>query len=274
MDKRQTIRDIQKRKGGTPLVMLTAYTAPMAARLDPYVDMLLVGDSMGTALYGMDSTLPVTLEMMSAHGAAVVRGSRTALVVVDLPFGAYQESPEQAFRNAARLLQETGCTAVKLEGGVEMAETVAFLSRRGIPVMGHVGLQPQSVHSAGGYRVQGRDGAEADKVLADARAVAESGAFAVVIECTRPALAERITQEIAIPTIGIGASAACDGQVLVTEDMLGLTGGSVPRFVKRYAALGDEIESAVRAYAQDVAGRKFPSEAFVYEPSNRRKTGS
>ncbi len=274
MTARKTIRDIQKQKGIAPLVMLTAYAAPMAKHLDNYVDMLLVGDSLGMVLYGFDSTLPVTLEMMSAHGAAVVRGSERALVVVDMPFASYQESPEQAFRNAARLLKETGCTAVKIEGGVEMAGTIEFLTQRGIPVMGHVGLQPQSVHGAGGYHVQGRDEREAEKIRSDAQAVAESGAFAVVMECITPDLAAQITEDIAIPTIGIGASAACDGQVLVTDDMLGLSLGAAPKFVKRYADLASDIESAIESYAHDVAARKFPSESFTYISKKALKKAS
>src|SRR5271167_252200 len=214
--KRRGIGDFVK--GGTPIVGLTAYTAPIARLLDPHVDFMLVGDSLAMVVYGFDSTLPVTLEMMIAHGAAVMRGSARALVVVDLPFGSYQESPERAFRNAARILAETGCAAVKLEGGEEMAETVRFLTRRGVPVMGHVGLMPQSVNAAGGFKVQGRGERQAERVAADAAAVAEAGAFAIVIEGTIEKVARAITAAVPVPTIGIGASPACDGQILVTDD--------------------------------------------------------
>lgn len=254
-DRRLGVRDI--RKGGGPYVCLTAYTTPMARLLDPHVDLLLVGDSLGMVLYGMPSTLSVTLDMMVAHGAAVMRGSARACVIVDLPFGSYGESPEQAFRSAARVLAETGCAGVKLEGGAEMAETVRFLVRRGIPVCGHVGLMPQAVN-ASGFRAQGRDEAEAARVTADARAVAEAGAFAVVLEGTYEPVARAITSELAVPTIGIGASPACDGQILVTDDVLGLFADFTPRFVKRYADLGTQVSQAVAAYAADVRTRRFP----------------
>jgi 3-methyl-2-oxobutanoate hydroxymethyltransferase len=254
--KRKSVRDI--RKGGAPIVFLTAYTAPMARLLDPHVDVLLVGDSLGMVVYGLDSTLPVTLDMMIAHGAAVVRGSEHACVIVDMPFGSYQESPAQAFRNAARILAETGCAGVKLEGGAELAETIRFLIGRGIPVCGHIGLLPQSVNAAGGYRTHGRDEAEAAKIFADARAVSDAGAFAIVVEGTMEPLARAITEEIAAPTIGIGASPACDGQVLVSDDLLGLFTDFTPRFVKRYADLGPEISAAAASYAADVRARRFP----------------
>jgi len=254
--RRATIRDVAK--GGTPSVWLTCYTASMARFLDPHVDVLLVGDSLGMVLYGYPSTLPVSLETMIQHGAAVVRGSQTALVVVDMPFASYQESPAQAFRNAARVLAETGCAAVKLEGGSEMAETVHFLAQRGVPVCGHIGLTPQSVNSFGGFRTQGKEEAEATRILADAHAIADAGAFSVVIEGTLEPLARRITEAIKIPTIGIGASAACDGQVLVTEDVLGLFADFTPRFVKRYANLGENVATAAAAYAEDVRARRFP----------------
>jgi 3-methyl-2-oxobutanoate hydroxymethyltransferase len=226
--------------------------------LDEHVDVLLVGDSLGMVLYGLPSTLAVTVDMMVAHGAAVMRGTSRALVVVDMPFGSYQESPAQAFRNAARIMAETGCAAVKLEGGAEMAETVDFLVKRGVPVCGHVGLMPQSVNTAGGFRAQGRDAAQAAKVAADARAIAEAGAFALVIEGTVEPVARQITETLAIPTIGIGASPACDGQVLVTEDVLGLFSDFTPRFVKRYAELSAPVGEAVAAYAADVRERRFP----------------
>jgi 3-methyl-2-oxobutanoate hydroxymethyltransferase len=262
--KRITVPQLAARKGGEPIVALTCYTAPMARLLDPHVDVLLVGDSLGMVLYGFDSTLPVTLEMMIAHGAAVVRGSARGCVIVDMPFGSYQESPAQAYRNGARVMAETGCTGVKLEGGAEMAETIAFLVARGVPVMGHVGLTPQSVNADGGYRIQGRDEAAARRVIADARAVAAAGAFSMVIECTVEPVARAATEAVAVPTIGIGASPACDGQVLVSEDMLGLFAAFKPTFVKRYAELGREVEQAAAAYAREVRARRFPGPEHVF----------
>jgi len=253
-----TVQDIRNRKGGEPLVCLTAYSTPMARTLDSQVDLLLVGDSVGMVVYGMDTTLGVSLETMIAHGIAVRRGASRACVIVDLPFGSYQESPEQAFRNAARVLAETGCAGVKIEGGAAMAETVAFLSARGIPVLGHVGLLPQSFHALGGFRTQGREERSAAELHEDARAIAEAGAFAIVIEATMEAVARAITAAVAVPTIGIGASPACDGQILVTEDILGLSGDRVPKFVKRYADLKTGLEGAVAAYADDVRARRFP----------------
>mgnify|MGYP001810329098 CR=1 FL=1 len=256
--KRVTTRDIRARKGGEPVVVLTAYTAPIARLLDPHVDILLVGDSLGMVLYGMDTTLGVTLDMMINHGSAVMRGSRQAMVVVDLPFASYQESKEQAFRNAARVMAETGCAAVKLEGGREMAETIRFLVERGIPVMGHIGLKPQAVHAAGGFRAQGRLEVEAAQIRDDARAVDAAGAFSVVVEGTVEPVARALSAEIAIPTIGIGASPACDGQVLVTEDVLGLFADFTPKFVKRYADLSIPVAEAAAAYAAEVKSRAFP----------------
>src|SRR5688572_12232377 len=265
--KRMTVPSLRARKAGgkteEPIVMLTAYTMRMAQLLDPHCDMLLVGDSLGQVIYGLPSTIPVSLEMMCAHGAAVVRGSWHALVAVDMPFGSYEESPEQAFRNAARLLKETGAAAVKLEGGEAMAETVAFLARRGIPVMGHVGLTPQAVNALGGYRARGRDDAEAAKILADARAVAEAGCFALVLEGVMEEIAIEATRTVACPTIGIGASAQCDGQILVTEDMMGLF-ERTPRFVKRFGDLASEIATAAAAYAADVRSRAFPTPEQTY----------
>ncbi|CAO3446437.1 3-methyl-2-oxobutanoate hydroxymethyltransferase [Azospirillum largimobile] len=255
---RQSVPALRARKGGEPIVCLTAYTAPVARLLDPHVDLLLVGDSLGMVVYGLDSTLPVTLDMMIAHGAAVVRASERACVVVDLPFSSYQESKEAAFRASARVMAETGAQAVKLEGGIEMAETVAFLTARGIPVMGHVGLTPQSVNTLGGYKAVGRDAEAAERIAADARAIAEAGAFTLVIEGTMEQLARRITEEVAIPTIGIGGSPACDGQVLVTDDMLGLFGAFQPKFVKRYANLGESVSEAAATYAAEVRTRAFP----------------
>ncbi|MBP2304626.1 3-methyl-2-oxobutanoate hydroxymethyltransferase [Azospirillum melinis] len=255
---RHSVPALRARKGGEPIVCLTAYTAPVARLLDPHVDILLVGDSLGMVVYGLDSTLPVTLDMMIAHGAAVVRASERACVVVDLPFGSYQESKEAAFRASARVMAETGAQAVKLEGGIEMAETVAFLTARGIPVMGHVGLTPQSVNTLGGYKAVGRDAEAAERIVADARAISEAGAFTLVIEGTMEALARRITEEVAVPTIGIGGSPACDGQVLVTDDMLGLFGAFQPKFVKRYANLGETVSEAAATYAAEVRARAFP----------------
>lgn len=255
---RLSIRDLQARKGGLPIVSLTAYTTPMARLLDAHCDFLLVGDSLGMVLYGFESTLPVTLEMMIAHGAAVVRGSARACVVVDLPFGTYGESPEIAYRNAARVMAHTGCAAVKLEGGTEMAPTIAMLTERGIPVMGHIGLKPQSVHAHGGFRAQGRGEDAAQRILHDAHAVQQAGAFAVVLEGTLEPIAQEITRQLAIPVIGIGASPACDGQILVSDDMLGLFSDFTPRFVKRYADLKSQIDKAVATYAQDVQARRFP----------------
>jgi 3-methyl-2-oxobutanoate hydroxymethyltransferase len=261
--KRVTAREIAAMKGRAPIVCVTAYSAPMAGFMDASVDLLLVGDSLGMVLYGMDTTLGVTLDMMIAHGRAVMRGSRRACVVVDMPFGSYQASPAAAFTACARVMAETGCSAVKLEGGREMAETITFLTARGIPVMGHVGLKPQSVNQVGGYRTQGRSAAEAEAIAADAEAVAQAGAFAVVIESTVEDLAREITADLAVPTIGIGASPACDGQGLVAEDLLGLFGDFTPKFVKRYANLGEDVVRAVAAYAADVRARRFPGPEHV-----------
>ncbi len=267
--KRMTVPAIRDRKrdGATqqPIVMLTAYTMRMAQLLDPHCDMLLVGDSLGQVIYGLPSTIPVSMEMMCAHGAAVVRGSWHALVTVDMPFGSYEASPQAAFESAARILKETGCAAVKLEGGEAMAETVAFLTARGIPVIGHVGLTPQAVNVLGGYGVRGRGDAEADKILADARAIAEAGAFALVVEGVMEALATRAAKAVAVPVIGIGASSLCDGQVLVTEDMLGLF-ERTPRFVKRYDDLATRIGSAAATFAEDVQSRAFPTADQTYRP--------
>lgn len=255
--------DIAARKGGVPIVCLTAYTTPVARIVDPHCDVVLVGDSVGMVLHGLPSTLGVTMEMMVLHGRAVARGLSRALMVIDMPFGSYEEGPAQAMRNAARLMAETGAAAVKLEGGRHMAETIAFLVARGVPVIGHVGLTPQSVNTLGGYRVQGRAG-DAERVRADARAVAGAGAFAVVLEKVPEALAAAITAEVAIPTIGIGASAACDGQVLVVDDLLGLFTDFRPKFVRRYGELGRAASEAVAAYAADVRARAFPGPEHVF----------
>jgi 3-methyl-2-oxobutanoate hydroxymethyltransferase len=259
-----TVPDLAARKGATPIVCLTAYTTPMARLMDAHVDVMLVGDSLGMVLYGMDTTLGVGVDMMIAHGRAVMRGAEHACVVVDLPFASYQESPAAAYRTAARVMQETGCDAVKLEGGVEMAETVAFLAARGIPVMGHVGLKPQSVKAMGGFAVQGKDEDAARRLIADAKAVAAAGAFTLVVEGTMEPVARAITSAVPIPTIGIGASAACDGQILVVDDILGLFADFTPKFVKRYAELAPEIEAAVKAYADDVRSRAFPGDEHCF----------
>lgn len=261
--KRMTVPALRAMKG-SPQVWLTAYTTPMAQRLDPHCDVLLVGNSLGMVVYGLPSTLAVSLDTMIAHGAAVVRGADHTCIVVDLPFGSYQQSPQQAFASAARVLAETGCSAVKLEGGVEMAETIRFLTQRGVPVCGHVGLMPQSVNVAGGFRATGRTDSEAAKVGADAHAVAAAGAFAIVLEGTLEPVAAEITRSLEIPTIGIGASAECDGQVLVIDDVLGTFNDFTPRFVKRYAELGDAISIAAAAYAADVRARRFPTDAHVF----------
>ncbi len=250
--------DIQARKGADPLVVLTAYTTPMARVVDRHCDIVLVGDSVGMVLHGLPSTLGVTMEMMILHGRAVMRGLQRAMAVIDMPFGSYEESPQQAFRNAARLIAETGAPSVKLEGGQHMAETIAFLTSRGIPVMAHVGLTPQAVNTLGGYKVVGRD-LEAEKVMADARAVEAAGAFSVVLEKVPEGLAGRVSQALSIPTIGIGAGVNCDGQVLVLDDMLGLFTDFRPKFVKRYAELGLTADEAVAAYAADVRARRFPA---------------
>jgi len=266
--RRLTVPKIRARKqdGVTaePIVMLTAYTARQAQLLDSHCDVLLVGDSLGQVIYGLPSTVPVTLEMMANHAAAVVRGSYHAVVVVDMPFGAYEASPAQAFESAAYLLKASGAAAVKLEGGEAMAETVEFLVNRGIPVMGHVGLTPQAVNVLGGYGARGRNGAEAAKIVRDARMLANAGAFAIVVEGVIEPIAEEVTATVPCPTIGIGASARCDGQVLVTEDMLGMF-ERVPRFVKRYEALADTISSAAAAYAAEVRARTFPGEEQTYQ---------
>jgi len=267
--KRLTIPAIRKRKvdGVTaePLVMLTAYTARQAQLLDAHCDLLLVGDSLGQVIYGLPSSVPVTLDLMAAHGAAVVRGSYHAAVVVDMPFGAYEASPQQAFESASRLLKETGCAAVKLEGGAAMAETVAFLTARGIPVMGHIGLTPQAVNVLGGYNARGRSEAEAQKIIADGVALDQAGAFAMVVEGVVEPIAIEVTKAVSCPTIGIGASAQCDGQVLVTEDMLGMF-ERVPRFVKRYEEIAETISGAAARYAEEVRARSFPGIEQTYQP--------
>jgi len=261
--RRQTAPDIRARKNGDPIVCLTSYHAHTARLVDRYCDVILVGDSLGMVMHGYETTVPVTLDMMILQGLAVMRGSKSALVVVDMPFGSYEQSKEQAFASCARVLKETGCGAVKLEGGRRMAETIAFLVERGVPVMGHVGLTPQSINTLGSFRAQGRDEADWPPIEADAKAVADAGAFALVIEAVAEPLGRRITQAIAIPTIGIGAGSACDGQILVLEDMLGLS-PRVPKFVKRYGDLGPHIEAAISTYAQEVRSRAFPGPEQAY----------
>jgi 3-methyl-2-oxobutanoate hydroxymethyltransferase len=261
--KRLAAPDIRARKGGQPIVCLTAYTAPMAQIMDEACDILLVGDSLGMVVHGMPNTLGVTLEMMILHAQAVMRGSAKAMVVVDMPFGSYEGSHETAYANACRVLKETGAGGIKVESGPTAPETIAYLTRRGVPVMGHVGLLPQAVLMEGAFKAKGRTGDERDFILADARATAEAGVFAMVVEGVAEALARDITQAVSAPTIGIGASSACDGQVLVTEDLLGLFDWS-PKFVRRYAALRPEIVRAVGQYADDVRARRFPGEAETY----------
>ena len=261
--KRVTAPDIKNRKGGAPIVALTAYHAHTARIIDPYVDFLLVGDSLGMVMHGYETTVPVPLELMIMHAQAVVRGSSRALVVVDMPFGSYEESPAIAFRNGARVLKETGCGAIKLEGGVQMADTIRYLTERGIPVMSHIGMTPQAINTIGSFKPRGRYRSEWAAYEADAKAIADAGAFAVVIEALAELLAARITKEIPIPTIGIGASAECDGQILVLEDMLGLS-PRVPKFVKEYAQIGAGIEAAVKAFATEVRTRAFPTADYTY----------
>lgn len=269
--RRITAPDIAARKGGEPIVSLTAYHAHTAAIADAHCDFLLVGDSLGMVMHGYETTLPVPLDLMIMHGRAVARGAQRALVVVDMPFGSYEESPSVAFRNCARVIKETQCGAVKLEGGRRMAETIRFLTERGIPVMAHIGLTPQSINVMGGFKVQGRERSQWKALEDDARAVAEAGAFAVVLEAMPEPLAKRITRAIPIPTIGIGAGLGCDGQILVMEDMLGLS-PRVPKFVREFGQVGAAIDRAVRAYAEEVRARRFPAAEHTYamKPAARK----
>nr|WP_070958954.1 3-methyl-2-oxobutanoate hydroxymethyltransferase [Hyphomonas sp. Mor2] len=262
--RRKTVRDIAKAKGGDPLVCLTAYDATVAELLDPHCDILLVGDSVGMVVHGLPSTVGVTMDMMILHGQAVMRGSTQAFVVVDMPFGSYETNSDQAFLNAARILQETGCQAVKIESGAYAATQIRHMVERGIPVMGHVGLRPQATHVDGGFRAKGRTDAEWDKAIEEAVAADEAGAFAIVVEGVAPDLADKITATVSCPTIGIGASANCDGQILVTNDMLGMTDW-VPKFVKKNADLKSEIENAAKIYAEEVKARAFPGDAQTYK---------
>jgi 3-methyl-2-oxobutanoate hydroxymethyltransferase len=262
-NRRVTAPDIRARKNGEPLVCLTAYDAPMARILDPHCDLLLVGDSVGMVVHGLDSTIGVTLEMMILHGKAVMRGSNKALVAVDMPFGTYEKSPEQAFENASRVMAETGCQAIKIESGTYAADTIRFMAQRSIPVIGHIGLRPQAALADGGYKAKGRTDDERRRVIAEAIATDEAGAFAIVIEGVAEELAREITQKVSAPTIGIGASAACDGQILVTQDMLGVFDWT-PKFVKRYDNMAERTDAAVARFAEDVRTRAFPSDAQVY----------
>ncbi|MEW6452182.1 MAG: 3-methyl-2-oxobutanoate hydroxymethyltransferase [Pseudomonadota bacterium] len=261
--KRFTAPDIRARKGGEPIVSLTSYHAHTARLVDKYCDAILVGDSLGMVMHGLETTVPVTLDMMILQGHAVMRGSKRALVVVDMPFGSYEASKEQAFMNAARVMKETGCGAIKVEGGRRLAETIAFLTQRGVPVMGHIGLTPQSINTIGSFRAQGRDEKDWGPIEDDAKSVSDAGAFSLVVEAVAEPLARKITGQVAIPTIGIGASSACDGQILVLEDMLGLS-PRVPKFVKRYGDLGPGIEAAISDYAKEVKSRAFPGPDQVY----------
>src|SRR5262245_25757697 len=260
---RITVPEIKARKGNEPIVCLTCYHAHTARLLDNYVDIMLVGDTLGMVIHGMETTRGVTLDLMILHAKAVMRSAKRALVIVDMPFGSYEESPEVAFRNAARVMQETGCSAVKLEGGTRMSQTIRHLTQRGIPVMGHVGMTPQMVQVFGGFKTQGLSQGDWPAIEADAQAVADAGAFGIVLEAMAEPLAARITQQLSIPTIGIGASSDCDGQILVMEDMLGLN-PNPPRFVREYAHLSGQIEGAVRAYSADVRSRRFPGKENVY----------
>ncbi len=260
--------DLAKRKAeGRKIIALTAYHAHTASILDPHCDFILVGDSLGMVMHGMESTLPVTLEMMIVQAQAVMRGTSRALIVVDMPFGSYEASPEQAFLNAARVLKETGAGAIKMEGGARFAETVAFLVQRGIPVMGHIGLTPQSVNTMGGFKVQGREADGEERLMRDAKAISDAGAFAIVMEGIVEPVARAIalSSEIAAATIGIGATSLCDGQILVLEDMLGLS-DRAPKFVKRFGSLRAQIEGAVEAYAEEVRAGRFPAEEHTYQP--------
>ena len=267
--RRVTAPDIFARKGGDPIVCLTSYHAHTARLVDKYCDVILVGDSLGMVMHGLETTVPVTLDMMILQGRAVMRGSKRALVVVDMPFGSYEASKEHAFMNAARIMKETGCGAIKVEGGKRLAETIAFLVERGVPVMGHVGLTPQAINVLGSFRAQGREEADWARIEQDAIAVAEAGAFSLVIEAVAEPLARKLSETVRIPTIGIGASAACDGQILVLEDMLGLS-PRVPKFVKRYSDIGPGIEKAVADYAAEVRARAFPGPAHVYAMKGKK----
>ena len=270
--RRKTALDILKMKGERKIVSLTAYHAHTAGIIDPHVDFILVGDSLGMVMHGLETTIPVTVDMMILQGHAVMRGSKQALIVVDMPFGSYEESPQEAFRNAARIMKETGCGAIKLEGGSLMAPTIDFLTSRGIPVMAHIGLTPQSVNTMGGFKVQGKSKDEWAIIEEDARAVSDAGAFSVVIEGVAAPLADKLTEIVPIPTVGIGASSNCDGQILVLEDMLGLSDW-VPKFVKKFGSLKDHIEESVTSYADAVRDQSFPAAEHTYAMKKPKKDG-
>mgnify|MGYP001173456832 CR=1 FL=1 len=269
--RRISVSDIQGQKDGRPIVCLTAYSKPMAQWLDPHVDLLLVGDSLAMVIYGMETTRGVTLDAMINHGVAVMRGSEHACVIVDLPHGTYEDSPEQALRSASRVMEETAVQGVKLEGGVEMADTIRHLVDNDIPVLGHIGLLPQKAANRGGFKIQGKDDEGWKRVMEDAKAVAGAGAFAMVVEGTVEGLAQEITKTVSVPTIGIGASPTCDGQILVTDDALGLFSDFTPKFVKRFAELGDEIERAAKAYAEEVHDRRFPGLEHCFGVAKQEK---
>ncbi len=256
--------DIQGMKGDTPIVCLTAYTTPIARMIDEHTDLVLVGDSVGMVMHGMPNTLGVTMDMMVMHGKAVRRGLKRPLLVIDMPFGSYEESPQVAFQNASRFMKETECGAVKLEGGVDMAETIQFLTKRGIPVMAHIGLTPQAVNVFGGYKIQGK-GSDEQRIMDDAVAVEDAGAFSVVCEKVPDPTARKLTKKLEIPTVGIGASMHCDGQILVVDDMLGMFTDFQPKFVKRFANLGQKVNEMAAEYAEEVRTRKFPAPEHVYD---------
>lgn len=265
-DKVTTATFRAKKEAGQKITMLTAYDYPLARLVDEAgIDAILVGDSLGNVVLGYDSTIPVTVDDMVHHVKAVTRGAKRAMVVADMPFLSYHVSREEALRNAGRLIQEGGAQAVKLEGGQEVAETVRAITAAGIPVMGHLGLTPQSVHQIGGYRVQGKDEGAAQKLLDDARALEEAGAFSLVLECVPAPLAALVTEKLGLVTISIGAGAGCDGQILVTHDLLGLLGGFSPKFAKRYANLREEIDKALRAYKAEVETGDFPAPEHQFE---------
>ena len=261
--RRKTVKDIAAAKGKTPLVCLTAYTAPMAELLDPLCDVILVGDSVGMVVHGLTSTVGVTMEMMIMHGKAVMRGSQQAFVIVDMPFGSYETNPDQAFLNAARIMSETGCQAVKIESGTYASAQIRHLVDRGVPVMGHVGLRPQAVNVDGGFKAKGRSRSGWEKAIAEAKAADEAGAFAIVVEGVSKDLAEEITKSVSCPTIGIGASEKCDGQILVTDDMLGLFEWT-PKFVRKFGHIRADIIEAAEAYRAGVQDRSFPGKDEVY----------
>lgn len=268
--KRRTVPELMAYKGSKKIACLTAYSAPIARLIDPALDLILVGDSTAMVGYAMPDTLSITLQQMADHGAAVVRSTQQACVVIDMPFGSYQVSPAQAFESAAFLLARSGATAVKIEGGAPLADTTRFLVERGVPVLAHVGLMPQYVNTMGGFKAQGMDVDAAERILADAKAHEAAGAFAVVIEGVAESLGRRITEELSIPTIGIGASPACDGQVLVIEDILGLSGDRIPRFAKKFGDAASVIRDAAQRYADEVRSGDFPALEHCFGVKNKK----